>query len=139
MPITSKYAIVCDEVRREDNGKLIFLGVYIDKMIVSQFPITLPTLTIFHMLNSDKPIENVEIKFRFENIETQEKIVEGAGELEFPPDAAGIAIFRLVNVKIPSIGKYHFVVELGDQAPLVQLLEVATPEAISKSSNGKDI
>ncbi len=28
MPITHQYTILCDEVRREDNGKLLVVGMY---------------------------------------------------------------------------------------------------------------
>lgn len=33
-----KTALVCDDIRREDNGKQILIGVYNDKILVPQFP-----------------------------------------------------------------------------------------------------
>ncbi len=36
--ITVKAVVVCDEVRREDNGKEILIGVYSSGVLVPQFP-----------------------------------------------------------------------------------------------------
>lgn len=33
-----KYAIVCDDIRKEDSGKFIFIGVYNENIIVPSFP-----------------------------------------------------------------------------------------------------
>jgi hypothetical protein len=33
--------IVCDDIRREDNGKEIIIGVYSGSIVVPQFPATL--------------------------------------------------------------------------------------------------
>lgn len=41
-----KYTLLCDDVRREDNGKLIILGLYFGVITVPQFPATLPLLTV---------------------------------------------------------------------------------------------
>jgi hypothetical protein len=42
------YAIFCDEVRREDNGKHIHLGVYVGEMVINapSFPVRLPRLSV---------------------------------------------------------------------------------------------
>ena len=37
--------MVCDDVRREDNGKEIIIGIYNKAIIVSMFPVQLPQLT----------------------------------------------------------------------------------------------
>lgn len=47
---TCKYTILCDDVRREDNGKLIFLGVYLPDVIVTQIPLVIPQLVFFQLL-----------------------------------------------------------------------------------------
>ena|ERR1700733_4642203 len=38
--------IVCDDIRREDNGKLILIGVYSDQILIDSFPAVL-TFTIY--------------------------------------------------------------------------------------------
>lgn len=40
------YAIFADDVRREDNGKLLLIGVYIDDLIVPKFPAAILGLNI---------------------------------------------------------------------------------------------
>ena len=42
------YAMFCDEVRREDNGKFIHLGVYLEEMVITApaFPVRLPRLSV---------------------------------------------------------------------------------------------
>jgi len=40
-PLEITFAIVCDDVRREDNGKLIFIGVYGDNIGLPEIPASL--------------------------------------------------------------------------------------------------
>lgn len=40
-------AIYCDDIRREDTGKLCFIGVYQGFLYANQFPITLPKFCIY--------------------------------------------------------------------------------------------
>jgi hypothetical protein len=47
-PTSSGYTIFCDDIRREDNGKYFFIGVYFGEMIISpKLPIVLPTFVAF--------------------------------------------------------------------------------------------
>lgn len=39
------YWLLCDIVRREDNGKLIVVGLYMPDVLVREVPITLPMLS----------------------------------------------------------------------------------------------
>lgn len=39
--IKPRYAIVCDDVRVEDNGKLILIGVYSDEILFPKFPMAI--------------------------------------------------------------------------------------------------
>ena len=38
--------IYCDEIRHESNGKLLYIGVYSEVLVVKTFPITLPRLCL---------------------------------------------------------------------------------------------
>ena len=40
-----QYSVLCDEVRREDNGKLILLGLF-EQIAVAQFPAQHPALCV---------------------------------------------------------------------------------------------
>jgi len=39
--------ILCDEVRREDNGKLLILGMYLGAILVPRIPFSMPSLSFF--------------------------------------------------------------------------------------------
>jgi hypothetical protein len=41
VPVDIKSAIICDDIRREDNGKMLFIGVYVGEILVAEFPIAL--------------------------------------------------------------------------------------------------
>jgi hypothetical protein len=39
--------IICDEVRREDNGKLLIIGMYLGAILVPRMPFRMPRLSFF--------------------------------------------------------------------------------------------
>lgn len=51
-PKKIEYAIVCDDVRREDNGKLIIIGAYSSDIIIPSYPTKL-RLTILIAVRSE--------------------------------------------------------------------------------------
>lgn len=54
--------IICDEVRKEDNGKHLIIGVYPNNMLVPEFPANLaPSIWMQLYLDQDK---DTEIEFR---------------------------------------------------------------------------
>jgi hypothetical protein len=54
--------LVCDDVRREDNGKLLLIGVYSSSIIVGELPTAL-VLSLVVKLKAQAPIEAA-IQFR---------------------------------------------------------------------------
>jgi hypothetical protein len=53
------FTIFCDEVRQEINGKLLFLGVYTNEMLIAgTMPIALPVFTAF--VNYQEKINEIE-------------------------------------------------------------------------------
>jgi hypothetical protein len=42
----SGYSLFCDDIRQEDNGKQILIGLYHGDMLVESFPILLPTFRV---------------------------------------------------------------------------------------------
>src|SRR5438874_2406821 len=80
MPIIHKYTVICDEVRREDNGKMILIGVYNTVMIVPQIPFPMASLTFFSVYDVDRPGQ-WSMKFKLQHLETGHSIAEGHGGL----------------------------------------------------------
>ncbi|SUD65831.1 Uncharacterised protein [Pandoraea pnomenusa] len=59
-------AIFCDDIRNEIGNKMSFMGVYLNDMHVSDFPITIPKLCIFASVHTaiEKPFKELELVVR---------------------------------------------------------------------------
>ena len=55
MALIHKYTLVCDEVRREDNGKFLIMGLYTPGIVLQRFPFTLPKLTFLNFFDVTTP------------------------------------------------------------------------------------
>ena len=80
-------AIVCDDVRREQNGKLILIGVYGNNIIVPSYPVTLK-LSIVLAGHSDVSAQ-VPLKLRI--LQDANNYWEADGQMVF--DVAGAGLF----------------------------------------------
>lgn len=124
MAITTNYILMCDDVRREDNGKLMVLGLYPVDMTIQQIPAVLPSLTFFCNLSSDRPgTYRVSVKLR------HEESGRAAGEAlaAFPildPRGPIIAPIKFSPVQLNSAGLYSFSLEIEGQQPLVHTFNV---------------
>jgi hypothetical protein len=83
-------AFVCDDVRQEGNGKLIFIGAYSQDIILPMFPMVL-NLHVVLCLNYDKPstfeleVESfLDDKRQLKGSLTVNNTGEGFGFLNFP-------------------------------------------------------
>ena len=66
MKIAKKiYALICDDIRYEENGKISMIGVYNDDIRINQIPTILPTLGIMIVMEGVKePIKEVLITIK---------------------------------------------------------------------------
>ena len=55
--------IVCDDIRREDNGKFILIGVYAASILVAEFPVEM-SLCFFGRLTPNK-VGEIKVDFRY--------------------------------------------------------------------------
>lgn len=89
------YAILCDDIRQEQNGKLILIGVYSGDILLREFPGKLNIALLLHGSISADCAVTLEIKYRgdFENADPYEVTakgdiqawqVEGSGEFYVP-------------------------------------------------------
>jgi hypothetical protein len=124
MAITHKYTIICDEVRREDNGKLIVLGMYVGVLTVPQIPFTLPSLTFFHLLESDRPGQ-YGMTGKLQVLETGRTIVEFRGGFGLLQPSPVVIPLRLGNVLLQEVGAYQFILEIeGEREPIITQFSV---------------
>jgi len=119
MPITAKYILICDDVRREDNGKIIIVGMYIQDMIVPQLPFTMPTLAFFLNLESDRP-GNFSFQFKLQHQESGTLIAQGMGMAPVNiPHAPIIMPVKIGNILFKQEGLYSFGIEFERETPIV--------------------
>jgi hypothetical protein len=124
MPITSRYILVCDDVRREDNGKIIIIGLYLPDMAVPQIPFVLPTLTFFCNLESDRP-GNFSMRVKLRHEDSGRDIAEAIAMLPVvDPTQPVIVPIKFGNAQIGSAGLYSFSLEIQDQPPIVTTFNV---------------
>ncbi len=122
--IREKYTIICDEVRQENNGKFIIIGVYQGTIAIPQIPFILPSLTFFQALEGDRPgMWNV--KMKLQHLESGKNVFEGMGAVNFQRPGPGISALRFPNVPLLAPGAYNFVQEFEDQKdPIVTAFDV---------------
>jgi hypothetical protein len=124
MPITARYVLVCDDVRREDNGKIIILGLYLPDMAVPQIPFITPSLTFFCNLESDRP-GNFSMRVRLRHEDTGRNIAEALAMLPVvDPMQPIVCPIKFGNVQINSAGLYSFSIEIENQPPIATTFNV---------------
>ena len=114
MAITHKYTIVCEQIRKEDNGKLILLGVYTPNIAIPQLPFVLPSLTFFTCLESDRP-GNWGLKFKLSHLESGKPIAEGMGQLGVGQPGLAFIPIPLGIIQLQAVGVYTFSLQIDEQ------------------------
>lgn len=109
MALQHKYTLVCDEVRREDNGKLLVLGLYTPGIVLPGFPVQLPKLTFLSYFEPTAP-GTWQLSFRFSHLTTGAVAgPEGGVRIEVP-QVTGPALVPIVipNLNFQMPGDYAF-------------------------------
>ena len=121
--IKEKYTIICDEVRQENNGKFIILGVYMGTITIPQIPFVLPSLTFFQLLESDR-VGMFNVRMKLQHLETGKNLVEGMGGINIVRPGQAINALRLPNVPLIAAGTY-FVIEIEhERNPIIVPFDV---------------
>jgi hypothetical protein len=114
MPISQRHVIMCDDVRQENSGKFILIGMYTPDMNVPQFPFVVPSLAFFAWLESDR-IGSFPFRMRLEHLESGQAVVEGMGMMQFPRPGVGISIVKFGGVRFTNPGAYVFSMSFDGQ------------------------
>lgn len=134
MAISHKYTLMCDEVRREDNGKLLLIGLYFDAILLSQIPAPLPGLTFLVKTESDRP-GMWSMKMRLEHLDSGERLVQAMGNINFQRPGPALNPIRIPPIQFKAPGVYHFVMEIEGQAEPI-LYEFSVGLQISQPPTG---
>lgn len=95
-PRKIEYAIVCDDVRREDNGKLIIIGAYASDIRVPSYPANL-RLNILVAVRSETE-HQVSVSIRV--MRDGERILEMNRGLEITIPAQDISLFSISGLLV---------------------------------------
>jgi len=130
--ISLRYFLICDEVRREDNGKLLIVGLYLPDIVVAQLPFVLPSLTLFLCLESNTAGHSG-LHLKLQRLDTGQNIVEAHGGMIFQHAGPAVSYLRFGNVQFVSAGAYNFILEIdGQPDPIIMgfnvVLNVSQPQ-----------
>jgi len=113
MALTLRATLICDEIRREDNGKLLFVGVYTPNLVVRQLPATLP-LCAFQMWDSDSSATH-QFRLVIQHMESRSVVLDGSMSIDVPSAGTGFLTLRMGLLRFETEGTYELLVLLDGQ------------------------
>jgi hypothetical protein len=112
LPIDIRTVIVCDDIRREWNGKAMVIGIYTGDIILATFPTNL-SLSFWMQ---GKPLASGEHQMEFRVRVNEESPFEMKGALNIvAPESDAIIAFVGVPTVIPAPGALLLAVKDGDR------------------------
>lgn len=114
MALTLRATLICDDIRKEANGKLMLLGVYTPNILVPEIPVTLPGLSFFQIWDAD---EAGTYKFRAQlrHRDSQNVIAIVSGTVTAPRAGIGTLTLRVAPLPLKAVGVHEFLVMLDDK------------------------
>jgi len=107
MALQEKYIVLCDEVRQENNGKYLLLGVYSPDIAVGQLPAVLSVLTFFVVLQEDRP-DNHQFRLSVSHLESGQVVAQGMGGFQTARPGMVALPIRISPIQFTSAGPYTF-------------------------------
>jgi len=117
MALSLRATLLCDDVRREDNGKLLFVGVYTPGIRVARLPASIP-LCAFQIWEVDTPGVH-QFRLQLRNAETGTTLLDGQAAMEVRNAGAGYLTLKLGVLRFEVAGDYQLRFMLdGDEKPV---------------------
>lgn len=126
MPLTLRHTLICDELRIENNGKLILIGVYGPQIIVPQIPFVFPSMTFVQWLDSERPGQ-LQFRSSISHLESGQEVAQAAGMIQIPRPGTGLAVIGFRPLRFDRLGAYTFTVTYEGQEPIATPFEVSLP------------
>jgi hypothetical protein len=129
--------LLCDDVRREDNGKDIAIGIYNETMVAETLPILVPTFCIRIMVRT-YTTDNLDVSGSISDPDKKD-VVQFTGVLKTENTAFLQAFaFRISPIVFSKSGIYKINIGIGQEQSSVSELNVITRQemqaAISHAS-----
>ena len=121
--ITHNYTVMCDQVRREDNGKFLLVGVYSDAILFNSFPSTVTGLAFFVKISFEIP-GTYGMKMRLERVEGGDPLFRGEGAVN---NAQRGAMFLPIHTPMITFDRpdgYNFIIEFEGSEPILYSFSV---------------
>jgi hypothetical protein len=124
MPFKHRYTIISDEVRQENNGKLLVIGMYSEQMTVPQIPFMTPALTFTFVIDSDRP-GDYPFRAKLENLESGKVLAQAMGVIRVMRPGTTMNILGFRNISVDRIGTYTMSLIIdGEKDPMTANIEV---------------
>lgn len=121
MAISHKYTLLCDDIRQENTGKFIILGLYTPDIHVPAVPFALPALSFFVLLEADRPgVTNISFRLT----QGDRIIAGGSGQMSIARVGVSPLPLRLGNLQFPSAGPYVFTLDIEGSAQITHEFSV---------------
>ena len=114
MPLIHQYTLVCDEVRLENNGKLIVIGLYTPDIFVPQFPFAFPSLTFLQAFMSDQAGQ-FQFRARIQHLESGQGLAQAMGTINVRQPGFAASVLRFGNLTVTRDGVYNLIVNVDPQ------------------------
>jgi hypothetical protein len=122
--VTHNYTLVCEDVRVENNGKFLVVGLYTNGIATTQIPFPLPVLTLFHSLSIDTPGQ-YKFRTRLAQLENGNVLAQVDGGFALPQPGTVPIILKIPNPQFKAFGAYTVSLEIeGQPEPFVTAFQV---------------
>ncbi len=126
MPYQLLHTLICDDIRREDNGKEILIGMLNSTIILDRVPAILATFGVRFLIESNKTnFEGVTLKIVDPN---GEDIVIATSTFSFlTAEFPGSFFYKISPMPIQHYGRYGIWLGLDEEPVIVSSFDVAPP------------
>jgi len=132
LPFETDYAIICDQTRREDNGKLLIIGVYGASVLLNSFPATIALSVIAKVRPTKLGIHELE----FRVLASDEEVATGEATMDLQnTNSAFVGIPPLpITIARPGLLKWEMREKGQHWAVLGEILAEQNPATSSTAA-----
>lgn len=125
MALQHKYTLVCEDLRQENTGKWLVIGLYTPNIATTQLPFQLTSLAFFTCFSADAAGQH-KFKFQLRHLDSGTLIVpELSGILGVPKPGQVIMPVKFGPIQFRAHGSYSVSIEIeGQDEPIMTEFQV---------------